>query len=114
MSRGDEKVAVFAKAIEALLASGNSKRAAVDKLAAALRVAGLTEEADLVFDAASRLWGEPSHAEQIAAYFDEQAAEERRLLDSGQCNNPPLAQERWLVYKASALSVREGAWRKKL
>ena len=113
MSRGDEKVAVLVGVVEAMLASGSSKRAVVDKLAAALQAAGLAEEAALVFDAASRLWGEPSVAEQIAAYFDEQAAEERRLLDSGQCNNPQLAQERWLVYKASAMSVREGAWRKK-
>lgn len=112
MSRGDEKVAALAQVVEAMLAGGSSKRAVVDKLAEALQIAGLTEEAALVFDAASRLWGEPSPAEQIAAYFDEQAAEENRLLASGQCNNPQLAQERWIVYKASAQSVREGAWRK--
>ena len=113
MSRGDEKVAALAEAVESILAGGSSKRAVVDKLAAALQATGLTEEADLVFEAASQLWGEPSHAEQIAAYFDAQAEEEGKLLVSGQCNNPQLAQERWLVYKASAMSVREGAWRKK-
>jgi hypothetical protein len=51
--------------------------------------------------------------EQIAVWFEEQAAKERELLDSGKCNNPALTQERWMVYKASAGCVREGAWRKK-
>ena len=49
--------------------------------------------------------------EQIAVWFEEQAAKERDLLDSGRCNNPGLAEERWLVYKASAQSVRANAWR---
>ena len=49
---------------------------------------------------------------QIAAWFEDQAAKERELLDSGRCNNRSLTEERWMVYKASAQSVREGAWRK--
>ena len=49
--------------------------------------------------------------ERIAAWFDDQAARERALLDSGRCNDPTLARERWLVYKASAQAVREGRWR---
>lgn len=51
--------------------------------------------------------------ERIAAWFDDQAARERALLDSGHCNNPALAQERWLVYKTSAQAVREGSWKEK-
>lgn len=53
--------------------------------------------------------------EQIAMWFEAQAAKERELLDSGRCRPDArtIAQERWLVYKASALSVREGAWRQK-
>lgn len=53
-----------------------------------------------------------SDIEQIAAWFEAQAVKERELLDSGHCNNPDLTRERWLVYKASAQSVREGTWRK--
>ena len=49
--------------------------------------------------------------EQIAAWFDEQAEKEQALLDTGRCNNRSRTQERWLVYKASAQSVRDGAWR---
>lgn len=49
---------------------------------------------------------------QIAAWFEDQAAKEQELLDSGRCNSRERTQERWLVYRASAQSVREGAWRK--
>jgi hypothetical protein len=52
-----------------------------------------------------------SDIEQIVAWFDEQAAKEQRLLDTGSCN-PSLTQERWLVYKASAMAVRDGLWKK--
>ena len=55
----------------------------------------------------------PTDIEQIAAWFEGQAAKERDLYDSGNCNNPVLTLERWMVYKASAQSVREGAWRTK-
>lgn len=53
--------------------------------------------------------------EQIAAWFEEQAAKEQELLDSPKLHPDAKerTQERWLVYKASAQSVRAGAWRKK-
>ena len=50
--------------------------------------------------------------ELIVAWFEEQAAKERELFDSGRSNNPALTQERWIVYKISAQSMREGAWKK--
>lgn len=55
----------------------------------------------------------PSDVEQIAAWFEEQAAKEQELLDSGRCTNRVTTQERWLVYKASAMAVRAGEWKKK-
>jgi hypothetical protein len=93
--------------------AGDSPRAAIDKFAAALHLVDLPKEAELIDGAASTLWGEPSDVEQIAIYFEGQAAKERELLDSGRCNNPALAQERWMIYKAAAQDVRAGAWRKK-
>ena len=45
-------------------------------------------------------------------WFEEQAVKERELLDSGRCNNRLTTYERLIVYKAAAMSVRGGAWRK--
>jgi hypothetical protein len=52
--------------------------------------------------------------DQIAAWFEDQAAKERAHLDSKDIRPDAiqLAQERWLVYKASAQAVRSGAWKK--
>ena len=102
MSRGEEKVSALAKTIKAILETGNSERDVIDKFAAALHQLGLTKEAELVFAAASVLWDQPSDVDQIAAWFEAEAVKERKLLDSGFCNNPVTTQERWLVYKASA------------
>ena len=112
MSIGDEKVAALAAVVKAILETGNSSRAVLDKFAAALHQVGLPKEADLVHNAASVLWGQPSDVDLIAAFFEEQAHEEQELLDSGRCNNPPLAQERWMLYKASAQAILERAWQK--
>ena len=112
MSIGDEKVAELAAVVKAILETGNSPRAVIDKLASSLHQAGLPKEAELIHNAASVLWGEPSDVDQIASYFEDQAVKERELLDSGRCNNPPLSQERWLVYKAAAQEVRARAWDK--
>ena len=113
MSLGDEKVAMIAAVVKAILETGNSPRAVVDKLAAALHQAGLPKEAELIHNAASVLWGEPSDAERIATYFEDQAAKERELLDSGRCNDGgERSRERWMVYKASAQAVRDRAWSK--
>lgn len=112
MSRGDEKVSALATTIKALLETGNSERDVIDKFAAALHQLGFTKEAELIFTAATALWGQPSDVEQIAAWFEAQAVKEHELLDSGYCNSPVTTNERWLVYKASAQSVRERVWKK--
>lgn len=114
MSRGEEKAAALAAAVQAILATGDSPRGVIDKFAVALHQLGLTKEADLVHTAASTLWGEPSEAEQITAWLEGQAAKERELLDSDQMRPDARerTQERWMVYKASAGAVREGAWKK--
>ncbi len=112
MSRGEEKMSTLAKTIQAILETGNSSRDVIDKFAAALHQLGLTKEADLIFTAASELWGQPSDVEQIAAWFEAQAVKERELLDSDACNSPVTTHERWLVYKASAQSIRERVWKK--
>lgn len=54
-----------------------------------------------------------TNVERIAAWFDDQAARERALLDSDRLRPDARerAQERWLVYKASAQAVREGSWK---
>lgn len=100
--------------IKAILETGDSPRGLIDKFAAALHQCGLAKEADLVHTAASTLWGEPSEAEQITAWLEGQAANERELLDSDQMRHDARerTQERWMVYKASAGAVREGAWKK--
>ena len=51
--------------------------------------------------------------EQIAAWFEAQAASEREALDSGQCRPDAKERtlERWIVYKASAQAVRNGDWK---
>lgn len=54
----------------------------------------------------------PSDADLIVAWLEEQAAKERDLLDSGRCTSIVTTQERWLVYKASAQGIRDGAWKK--
>lgn len=105
-------MAVLAKTIQAILETGSSERDVIDKFAAALHQLGLTKEAELIYAANSELWGQPSDVEQIAAWFEAQAVKERELLDSDRCNSPVTTHERWLVYKASAQSVRERAWKK--
>ena len=112
MSRGEEKSAALAAVIKSILETGNSPRDVIDKFAAALHQLGLVKEADLIHAATSVLWGQPSEVDQIAVYFEDQAAKERELLDSGRANNRELPQERWMVYTASARAVRDGAWRK--
>ena len=111
MSSSEEKVSALAKTIKAILETGNSERDVIDKFAAALHQLGFTKEAELIFAAASALWGQPSEIDQIAAWFEAQAVKERELLDSGYCNSPVTTHERWLVYKASAQSVRASAWK---
>ena len=113
MSRGEEMASALAKTIKAILETGNSERDVIDKFAAALHQLGMVKEAALIFTAASTLWGEPSDVDQIAAWFEAQAVKERELLDSEDCNSPVTTQERWLVYKASAQSVRDRVWQKK-
>ena len=111
MSRGEEKRAQLAAVVHAILTTGTSVPAVVDMLASILRECRLVREADLIGTAVGVMMGEPSDVERIAAWFDAQAVKERELLDSGRCNNPGLAEERWLVYKASAQRVRANAWR---
>ena len=107
-------MATLAAVVKAILETGNSERDVIDKFAAALHQLGLTKEADLIHAAASTLWGEPSEAEQIVAWLEGQAVKERELLDSDQMRPDARerTQERWMVYKASAGAVREGAWKK--
>lgn len=108
-------MSALSETIQAILATGNSERDVIDKFAMALHSLGLTKEAELIYAAASTLWGQPSEADQIAAWLEAQAVKERELLDSGGCTNratTATTSERWLVYKASAQSVREGAWKK--
>lgn len=114
MSRGEEKRAKLARVVDAILRTGTSVPAVVDMLATVLREMKFVDEATLLEDAASVMLGAPPDAVQIAAWFDAQAAKERELLDSDQLRPDARerTQERWLVYKASAQSVREGAWRK--
>ena len=114
MSRGEEKASALAAAVQVILETGDSPRGVIDKFAAALHQLGLTKEADLVHTAASTLWGEPSEAAQITAWLEAQAVKERELLDSDQMRPDARerTQERWMVYKASAGAVREGAWKK--
>jgi hypothetical protein len=112
MNRSEEKVSALAKTIQAILETGSSKRDVIDKFAAALHQLGMTKEAELIFTAATELWGQPSDVDQIAAWFEAQAVKERELIDSERCNNPVTTHERWLVYKASAQSVRERVWKK--
>jgi hypothetical protein len=53
-----------------------------------------------------------SDIERVIAWLDALADKEHALLESGRCNNVPLTQERWLVYKAIALDLRDGLWNK--
>ena len=109
VSRGEEKQAQLAALVDAILVTGTSMPALIDMFAAVLRLNGLAHEADQISAIAH---GEPSpDVAQIMGWFEAQATKERELLDSDQCNNPTLAQERWMIYKASAMSVREGAWK---
>lgn len=58
-------------------------------------------------------------AEQIALWFDDYAREAaegrdepvRSMLEPGYRFDPILGHERYLVYKACAQGIREGAWR---
>lgn len=112
MSRGEAKQAHLTSVVDAILVTGTSVPALIDMFAAVLRLNGLAREADQVSAIAH---GEPPPTiEQIAAWFEAQATKERELLDSDQLRPDARerTQERWLVYKASAQSVREGAWRK--
>ena len=68
---------------------------------------GLYDAADWIGSALTRRPTSGATIEQIAAWFDDQAVEEQRLLASGQCNSPERTRERWMVYKASAGVVRE-------
>lgn len=111
MSRGEEKQASLVAIVDAILVTGTSVPSLINMFAAVLRLNGLAQEADQISAVAD---GEPPPAiEQIAAWFEEQAVKERELYDLGSCNNPLLTLERWMVYKASAQSVREGAWKTK-
>jgi hypothetical protein len=111
MSRGEEKQAQLTALVDAILVTGTSMPALIDMFAAVLRLNSMPHEADQISAVGH---GEPSpDAELIAAWFDDQAVKEHELYNSGNCNNPILTLERWMVYKASAQSVREGAWRKK-
>lgn len=111
MSRGEEKCAQLAAVVHAILSTGTSVEAVVDMFASVLRACRFAHEADLIETAVRVMMGAPSDVEKIAEWFDAQATKERDLLDSGRCNNPSLAEERWLVYTASAQSVRANAWR---
>jgi len=66
-----------------------------------------------LYDAADAVTHSREMIEQIAAWFDMQAAKESDLLDAGNLNDGGVrAQERFMVYKASAGAVRQGAWHK--
>lgn len=68
-----------------------------------------------LYDAADAVTRCREQIEQIAAWFEAQAAKERVLLDSDQVR-PDASErthERWLVYKASAIAIRQGDWKKK-
>lgn len=73
---------------------------------------GLYDAADWV---AGYLARHGSDVEQIAAWFEGHATAERALLDSDQlrADASARAHERWLVYKASAIAVRQGDWKAK-
>lgn len=49
---------------------------------------------------------------QIADWLVGQADKERQLRASGDCTNPRASAERELVYRAVAIEVREGSWKK--
>ena len=114
MSHREEKRARLAAVVDAILRTGTSVPAVVDMLAAIFREGKFSDEAALLEDAAAVMLGAPPDTAQIAAWFDAQADKERELLDSKQLRPDARerVQERWLAYKASAQSVREGAWRK--
>jgi len=83
----------------------------VDQLAELAQIAnqnGLYDAADAVIRSREMI-------EQIAAYFDEQAAKESDLqrLPAVRPDSKKRIQERWMVYKASAQAVRDGQWRKR-
>jgi hypothetical protein len=66
-----------------------------------------------LYDAADAVMRSRETVEQIAAWFDDQAAKERDLLDAGNLNDGGVrGTERFLVYKAAAGAVLQGAWRK--
>ncbi len=49
----------------------------------------------------------------LVVYLENQAVQERALLESGRCNSPETTQERWLVYKALIVEVRSGCLRRR-
>ena len=53
-------------------------------------------------------------AEQIAAWLEDLAAQEREMLDTNSCRPDARerVKERWMAYKAAAIGVRSGNWRK--
>lgn len=68
-----------------------------------------------LYDAADAVTRCREQIEQIAAWFEAQAAKERVLLDSDQVRPDAIERthERWLVYKASAIAICQGDWKKK-
>jgi len=102
----------LATVVEAIVATGTSVPRVIGMLATVLRNWRFNHEAKLLEAAVAVMLDGPTDEERIAAWFDAQAVKERELLNSGRCNNLITTQERWLVYKASAQSVREGEWRK--
>lgn len=114
MSRGEEKQAQLGTAVDAILRTGTSVPSVVDALARILRQMKFVREAELLEEAVNVMMGVPSDVKQIADWFEEQAFKERELLDSDRLRPDARksAEERWLVYKASAQGVRERVWKK--
>lgn len=113
MSHGEEKRAQLAAVVDTILATGTSVASVVEMFTAILHANGLTPEPNPIARAAASIkLDTAASTEQIATWFDTQAAKERELIDSGRCTNLVTTQERWLVYKASAQEVRAGTWRR--
>jgi hypothetical protein len=115
VSHSEEKRAQLAAVVDAILATGTPMASIIEMFTEVLRANGLTTEPNPIASAAASIkLDTAADAEQIAAWFEAQAAKERELLDSWstRLDARERIQERWLVYKASAMEVRAGTWRK--
>ena len=114
MSHSEEKRAQLAAVVDAILATGTSAASVVEMFTVILHTKGLTTEPNPIASVANSIkLDTAADTELIAAWFDAQAAKEHELLNSDRLRVDACerTQERWLVYKASAQSVRAGTWR---